>query len=206
MSGAPSCIALPYQLDRPLEFAGPLDGDGSQATARTPLPNSRRFWAVPRPTIPSTQFRPRPLNTSLLKSGLPRKKCQRSHRLLWTPGNTSRCTARRDTEPSPGPCWGVPSSRFSSLRHTRRLVNPSAHSSSGVALIYREGGLLSTKRRRRIQRRRWAWMRGTPKGRKATMAAASARKAPHDQLKPAGLRRKPSTTRARLTPVIKARS
>ena len=57
-----------------------------------------------------------------------------------------------------------------------------------------------------FQRRRWAWMRGMPKGTNATIAATRARKAPHDQLKPAGLSRKPSTTRARLTPVMRARS
>jgi hypothetical protein len=56
------------------------------------------------------------------------------------------------------------------------------------------------------QCRRRAWIRGTPKGRKATMAAASARKAPHDQLKPDGLRRKASATRTRLIPVRRARS
>ena len=58
----------------------------------------------------------------------------------------------------------------------------------------------------RLQRRRWARIRGTPNGRKATMAAASARKAPHDQLNPAGLSRMPSTTRATLTPVMRTRS
>ena len=58
----------------------------------------------------------------------------------------------------------------------------------------------------RIQRLRWACMRGTPNGRKATMAAASARKAPHDQLNPAGLSKKPRTTRARLIPVSRTRS
>ena len=57
-----------------------------------------------------------------------------------------------------------------------------------------------------IQRRRWAWMRGMPKGTKATIAEAKARKEPHDQLKPAGLSRTPSITRARLTPVMRART
>jgi len=49
-------------------------------------------------------------------------------------------------------------------------------------------------------------MTGTPKGRNATKAAASAKRAPYDQLEPAGLSKNPSTTRARLTPVMRARS
>ena len=60
--------------------------------------------------------------------------------------------------------------------------------------------------RTRRQRRRRACIRGTPKGTKATMAAASARRAPHAQLNPAGLSRNATTTRTRLTPVRTVRS
>ena len=185
-----------------------MSGDWSTATGRKTGSRARRarsFCAPsgwPRPW-PGPDSRPEPAPSSNVPP---------------PSSTTSACLLRRsipsvesswETSPKPSAISGSsmrpgPFPRRNSNKN-HRLKMPPTRRVRRLELRL-EGGRPSTRRRRQIQRRRWAWMSGRPKGRKDTMAAASATTAPHDQPKPAGLSRKASTTSARLTPVMRAKS
>ncbi len=190
---------------------------GPVKTARVPAGVRHVPWRDPAP--PSAQRSPRIHSRHRLDLHLPdtlRRRAKRTavRRLAGT--RARFVTVRRNPQVQlraptcPGdPAWSAGVRHQGGIRALRSSRRGRDHRGVPRSLTHAPNVATMTQSRRfarRIQRRRWAWMRGKPKGRKATAAAARATKAPHDQPNPAGLSRKPSTTRATLTPVMRVRS